>query len=141
VTLKVEIGLLEDIETEVAAAAPGEDDPEAGEEDATPDIGAAAMFGLTLAPITDADRETYSIGADIDGVLVSAVEPGSEAAEKSVEAGHVIVQVSQQDVEAPEDVVARIDALKSEGRRTVMFLIADADDKMRFVSLRFSDAR
>ena len=96
------------------------------------------MFGLTLAPITDADRETYSIGAEIEGVLVSAVEPGSEAAEKSVEAGHVIVQVSQQDVEAPEDVVARIDALKSEGRRTVMFLIADADrqDALRFAAFQ-----
>ena len=148
VTLKLEIGLLDDAETEVAAAGDepqaGEDDePQAGDEDedAPGDIDAAAMFGLTLAPITDADRETYSIGADIDGVLVSAVEPGSEAAEKSVEVGHVIVQVSQQDVGAPEDVVARVDALKSEGRRTVMFLMADADDKMRFVSLRFSDAR
>jgi serine protease Do len=149
VTLELEIGLLDDAETEVAAA--GDDEPQTGEEDEpqageegadAPDaVDAAGMFGLTLAPITDADRETYSIGADIDGVLVSAVEPGSEAAEKSVQAGHVIVQVSQQDVEAPEDVVARVDALKSEGRRTVMFLMADADDKMRFVSLRFSDAR
>jgi serine protease Do len=141
ITLEIEIGLLEE-ETEVAAASP--DETEDGE---TKDKGepgpsiadAAAMFGLTLAPITDADRRTYEIDAGVDGVLVSAVEPGSEAAEKSVQPGDVIVQVSQKDVAAPADVVTRIEQLKSEGRRTVMFLVSGIQNKMRFVSLRFGD--
>ena len=53
------------------------------------------MFGLTLGPITDEARKTYSIDASVEGVLVTAVEPGSEAEEKSVKPGDVIVQVSQ----------------------------------------------
>ena len=49
------------------------------------------------------------------------------------------MQVSQTDVAEPEDVIARIEELKSEGRRTVMLLVSGADKKLRFVSLRFED--
>jgi serine protease Do len=140
VTLGIRIGLLE--ETQVAAAESGEPEGEADAEDnAAGEVDAAGMFGLTLAPITDADRETYSIDPNVAGVLVSAVEPGSEAAEKSVQPGDVIEQVSQTDVAAPEEVAARIEELKTEGRRTVMFLVSGAENKKRFVSLRFEEAQ
>ena len=42
----------------------------------------------------------------MEGVLVTAVEAGSEAEDKSVKAGEVIVQVSQTDVTEPEEVIA-----------------------------------
>ena len=35
----------------------------------------------------------------------------------------------------------RVEELKSEGRRTVMFLVSGAENKLRFVSLRFEDAQ
>ena len=36
---------------------------------------------------------------------------------------------------------ARIEQLKTEGRRTVMLLVSGAENKLRFVSLRFEDAK
>ena len=99
------------------------------------------MFGLSLGAITDDARKTFSIDGSVEGVLVTAVEPGSEAEDKNLKPGEVIVQVSQTDVTKPEDVVARIEELKSEGRRTVMLLVSGADNKLRFVSLRFEDAQ
>ena len=65
--------------------------------------------------------------------------PGSEAAEKSVKPGDVIVQVSQRESPSPDDVAERVEQLKSEGRRAVMFLVSGAENKLRFVSLRFED--
>ena len=50
------------------------------------------------------------------------------------------MQVSQTDVTEPGQVLERIKELKSEGRRTVMLLVSGADDKLRFVSLRFEEA-
>jgi serine protease Do len=97
------------------------------------------MFGLTLGPITDEARQDFSIDGSIEGVLVSAVDPGSEAEEKNLKPGEVILQVSQTDVSTADDVVKRIDELKAEGRRTVMLLVSGADKKLRFVSLRFED--
>lgn len=136
VTLQITVGLLDE-DAQVAAAE--SDDPD--EEAAPPTDDAATMFGLTLGAITDEARQTYSIAPEIEGVLVTAVEAGSEAEQKSVQAGDVIVQVSQEDVTAPEEVTARIEELKSEGRRTVMFLVSGSENKLRFVSLRFEDTQ
>jgi serine protease Do len=135
VTLKLDVGLLED-EPQLAAAAAGEE--EEGEGTQVPDD-AAQMFGLTLGAITEESRSEFSIDDAVEGVLVAEVEGGSEAAEKGVKKGEVIVQVSQQDVAAPEEVIARIEELKAEGRRTVMLLVSGEGNKLRFVSLRFED--
>jgi serine protease Do len=134
-TLSVKVGLLED---EVAAAGPGTDpDAEPEDDPAVPSI--AEMFGLTLGPITDEARATYSIDSTVEGVLVTEVAPGSEAEEKSVRPGDVIVQVSQEAVADANDVAALVEKLKEQGRRTVMFLLSGAENKLRFVSFRFED--
>jgi serine protease Do len=135
VQLKVEVGLLKDAQVAAAAATEG------GKGEGAP--GAApqpSLFGLTLGPITDESRKTFSIGADVNGVLVTGVEPGSEADQKAVQPGDVILQVSQKDVKAPEEVSARVDELKTQGRRSVMFLVSSAQSKLRFVSLRIEPA-
>jgi len=134
VTLKVEVGLLED--EKLASADPAGD----GGGEATPAETPAQMFGLALGEITDEARKSFSIGESVAGVLVTAVEPGSEAEEKSLKPGEVIVQVSQTDVTEPDQVIERINKLKAEGRRTVMLLVSGADNKLRFVSLRFEEA-
>jgi serine protease Do len=135
-TLKIEVGLLEDEQKVAAAAAGGEE--EQGESAPAPDD-AAQMFGLTLGAITEELRSEFSIDDSVEGVIVAEVADGSEAAEKGVKKGEVIVQVSQQDVAAPEEVIARIEELKAEGRRTVMLLLSGEGNKLRFVSLRFED--
>jgi serine protease Do len=137
VTMPIEVGLLQDEPVKKASLSPGEQ--EGGDSATPPADDAAKMFGLTLGPITDEARQDFSIDGSIEGVLVSAVDPGSEAEEKNLKPGEVILQVSQTDVSTADDVVKRIDELKAEGRRTVMLLVSGADKKLRFVSLRFED--
>jgi serine protease Do len=145
ITLPIEIGVLQEKKV-AAAASSSSSDPgsSAGAEDATePDAApvddVAAMFGLKLGPITDDARKTYSIDSGVKGVLVASVAPGSEADEKRVRAGDVIVQVSQKPVSAPQDVASRVQELKSEGRSSVLLLVSSGDSKLRFVSLRLDD--
>src|SRR5688500_11315562 len=137
VKLQVEVGLLD--EEQIAAAATKE--PKEGDKDGPAVETARSLFGLTLGPITDEARQTYAIDDGVKGVLVTGVETGSEAAEKNVKAGDVIVQVSQRAVSKPDDVTTRVEQLKSEGRRTVMFLVSGAENKLRFVSLRMEEAQ
>jgi serine protease Do len=136
VTLEIEVGLLEE-EGTLASAGVGDESEEDESQKAIDD--AAQMFGLSLGEITEESRDTYSIDDSVDGVLITAVEAGSEADDKAVKPGEVIVQVSQKDVAAPEEVVKRIEELKEEGRRTVMLLLSGVGNKLRFVSLRFED--
>src|SRR5690606_26261877 len=73
VTFPIEVGVLEDAQ-QVAAVGDAEADTP---DDAAEAAGTASLFGLTLAPLTEEARQTYTIGADVEGVLVAAVEAGS----------------------------------------------------------------
>ena len=94
------------------------------------------VLGLKLEALSAESREKYKIGKDIKGVLVAAVEPGSSAEEKRVLPGDVIVEVSQEAVSTPAEVVDRVTQLKSEGRRSALLLIAGKDNELRFVAVR-----
>ncbi len=136
VTLQITVGLLEDETSVVAATTSGSEEQEDPE---IPDEDVAQMFGLKLDTITDDLRRTFAIDEDVEGVLVAEVMDGSEAKEKGVKKGEVILQVSQWDVKAPEEVIARIEELKAQGRRTIMLLLSGEGNTQRHVSLRFED--
>jgi serine protease Do len=77
-------------------------------------------FGLKVAPAQD--------GA---GVTVTAVEPGSPAAERGLKAGDVILEVAGKEVHQPSDVR---DALQASTKKRVLMLVKTGDGQ-RFLAL------
>jgi len=96
-------------------------------------------LGMELSAITDELRERYSLGADVEGVIVTDVEPLSAASERQIRAGQVILEVGQEPVRSPEDVAERLEELRAEGRRSALLLVSDADGEVRFVALAIND--
>ncbi|HAT87528.1 Do family serine endopeptidase [Cohaesibacter gelatinilyticus] len=95
------------------------------------------LLGMSLTSLTEAERKKHGLGATVEGVVVEAVEPGSQAAEKGIAAGMVIVEMDQEIVSTPEDVAKRVQAHKSEGKQTILFLLARPDGgELVFVPLR-----
>jgi serine protease Do len=92
-------------------------------------------LGLDLSPITDEAKRRFSIKDNVKGVLISRVDPNSSAAEKRLQPGDIIVEVQQEPVTTPDAVAKRIDALKKEGKKSALFLIANAQGDVRFVAL------
>ncbi|GJE29734.1 DegQ family serine endoprotease [Methylobacterium organophilum] len=92
-------------------------------------------LGLNLSGITDELRRRYSIKDSVKGVVITRVDPSSTAADKRIQAGEVIVEVGQEAVSSPADVTKRIDALKKEGRKSVLLLVASAAGDVRFVAI------
>jgi serine protease Do len=133
-TVQVELGRLEEGEEMMARLESGEE-----ELDGIAPLGTQTL-GLTLEALTEDGRSQYGIGESINGVLVTDVEPGSPAEEKGIQAGDVVLEVSQEPVATPEDVTARIEQLKTEGRRSALFLVASRDNDMRFVAIRIDEA-
>jgi serine protease Do len=70
-----------------------------GAKAATPPPGKA---GVSVAPLDAATRLRLRVPADVNGVLVTAVDPGSPAARAALKPGDVIVQVGQQQVTTAE---------------------------------------
>jgi serine protease Do len=115
---------------------------EEGEEVAKSDDGPAPkpehqreLLGLSLAPLTDELRDRYGIGQSIEGVVVVEVKPDSPAAQKEVKPGDVIVEVTQEKVKRPQDVEARLLAVRKSGRRSVLLLLSDGKGELRFVAV------
>ena len=75
-------------------------------------------------------RERYGIGQSIEGVVITEVKPNSPAAQKDVKAGDVIVEVTQEKVKQPQDVKARLLAVRKAGRRSVLLLLSDAKGEL-----------
>jgi len=122
---KVTLGRLEDGEKQASLQQPSTE---------TPTVTRQAL-GLNLSTMNDELRKRYSLKDDLKGVVVTRVDPNSNAADKRIQAGEVIVEVGQEPVTSPADVTKRIDSLKSEGRKSALLLIANAQGEVRFVAV------
>jgi C-terminal processing protease CtpA/Prc len=105
---------------------------------AVPESATAKVLGLDLASLTGELRERYRIATRVNGVVVTAVDTGSSAAEKRLRAGDVIVEVGQVQVTTPANVQARVEQLRKEGRKSALLLVVDSEGKSRFVALPLS---
>jgi serine protease Do len=99
-----------------------------------PDVTRQAL-GLNLSGITDEARRRFNLKDGLKGVVVTRVDPNSNAADKRIQAGDLIVEVGQEPVTTPTDVTRRIDQIKKEGRKSALLLVSNAQGEVRFVAL------
>ena len=130
-TLPVEIGLLEDDAT-LASASPGDGKPDA------PAPSAESVLGMSLTPLTDEMRAQAGLDTDARGLLVTAIENGSDAFSKGLREGDLIVEVGQEPVATPDDMRQRVDAAEAAGRNSILLLVR-RDGQPRFVALNVSN--
>ncbi|MBS9479139.1 Do family serine endopeptidase [Ancylobacter sp. VKM B-3255] len=127
--LKLVVGRLN--EAEVAAATP--EAPEAKPD--APKVETQKLLGLDLAELTPELRTRFKIKDELKGVVVMAVEPGSVAAERGIAPGNLIVEVNQEATATPKDIENRLEALKKDGRRSALLMVADPEGQIRFTAL------
>jgi serine protease Do len=92
-------------------------------------------LGLNLANMSDDLRKRYKIKDTVKGVVITGVEAQSPAADKRLNAGDVVVEVSQEAVSDTDALQKRVDQLKKDGRKSALLLVANADGELRFVAL------
>lgn len=82
-------------------------------------------LGLLLAPGSE---------GGVDGVVIVEVDSSSEAAEKGLSAGDVIVEVGGKHVSTPEDVAAAVHDAQKAHRGAILMLVKSGDNT-RFVAI------
>jgi serine protease Do len=107
--------------------------------DAAPDAPqVSSLLGLTVTPLTADIRTELGAAADMEGLAVTEVEEGSEAAEKGLSAGDIITEAGQQKVVTIADLDARVQAARDAGRKSLLLLVRRAGDP-RFVALTLDE--
>ena len=131
-TVKVTLGRLEDGEQQMAS----KDNP--GGDTKAPEVKPVEtkVLGMKLAELNDESRKKFEIVPEIKGVIIAEVDPNSAAAEKQIAAGEVITEIAQEAVTKPEDVVKKIEALKKEGRKNALLMVASKTGELKFVTVR-----
>ena len=127
-TKKVTLGRLEDGEKAVQAAAKTQAEP--AEKPVT-----QKALGLDLASLSKDLRTRYKIKDSVKGVIITNVDGTSDAADKRLSVGEVIVEVAQEAVANAADVKKRVDQLKKDGKKSILLLVSNADGELRFVAL------
>src|ERR1700756_1807397 len=126
-TKTVTLGRLEDGEKLAAA------DPKDGGTTDKPVV--KKTLGLELATMSDDLRKRYKIKDTVKGVIITGVDANSPAADKRLSPGDVIVEIAQEAVANADELQAKIDKLKKDGRKSALLLVAGADGELRFVAL------
>lgn len=126
----VTLGRLEDGEKLQQASANGGKEPPTPPKPVT-----STVLGLELSNVTDELKKRFNLKDGLKGAVVTKVDANSTAADKRIVPGDVILEVSQEPVTAPADVAKRVEAVKKQGKKNVLLLVASARGEERFVAL------
>jgi serine protease Do len=74
-------------------------------------------------------------------VVITAVDPNSDASDKGLQRGDLVVSVNQQLVTTPAQVQAAVDAARRAGRTNVLLLVKRGTAPEAFVGIEISNAQ
>ncbi|MBB3660564.1 serine protease Do [Rhizobium sp. BK650] len=97
-----------------------------------------SALGMQVSGITPELRNELRLRVDARGVVVAAVNPDSQAGRLGIRPGTVITEVQNEAVDSPGDLVRRVEALKAEGRSSLVILVLAANGQTRIVALNLS---
>jgi serine protease Do len=105
----------------------GESEENAEPEQPSEDIGNVDLkqLGLTLKAAEGKDG----------GVVIAEVDPNSDAADKGLSEGDIILKAENETVKSPKDVVDAVKKTKDEGRPSVLFHIKKGGDQTVLVAV------
>jgi serine protease Do len=98
-----------------------------------PEASTKAM-GLGLAALTPDMRQQYNLDDDVHGVLVTHVDPNSDAADKGLRPGDVLRSIGNQPVHSPADVKSKVAEAHAAGRKSVLLLVTRGGGE-RFIAV------
>jgi serine protease Do len=109
--------------------------PNRGERGGANRQASTSSLGMELMALTTETREQFNVDGKVTGVVVSSVDPNSEAADKGFRPGDVIVGIGNKTVRAPSDIEQGVADAKKSGRETVLLLVS-GDQGQHYVALK-----
>jgi serine protease Do len=112
----------------------GQDDEGTGQ-DTSPTDSASETLGLSLQPVTPQIARALNLPAGTTGVVITAIDPSSDAADKRLQRGDIILSVNRQPVTTPAQVLAAVEVARRAGRTSILMLVKRGNSPEAFVGL------
>lgn len=122
------------------AGAGGEDNAFGGSEDGddgtTVPGSATNALGVTVLPLTPAIARNLNVDSSVQGVVVATVDPNSDAGQKGMKRGDVIVSANGSPTTTPAALAAIIAQAKAAGRSQIAALVVRGRTPPAFIGLK-----
>ena len=101
----------------------------------TPGVATQKALGLSLAPLTPDLGRAANLPATAKGVIITGVDPNSDAGEQGLQRGDLIMSINNQAVSQPVQVVTAVDGARKAGRTSVLLLVKRGNAPEGFVAV------
>ena len=95
----------------------------------------APILGMELAAVDPATRQEFNLAQNAHGVVIEGVKDSSDASDKGLQRGDVIVRAGDRQVSGTGDISAAINDWKKDGRKIIPLAIT-RDGRTLFVPLK-----
>ncbi|MFN3076827.1 MAG: DegQ family serine endoprotease [Alphaproteobacteria bacterium] len=92
-------------------------------------------LGLGVAPVNTQVREQFDLPENARGIVITQVDADSDAHDKGLRPGDLIVEVNQKEVTGPADLTHQVDLAVRASRKTVLLLVEN-ENGLRFIALK-----
>ncbi|MCA1652730.1 MAG: Do family serine endopeptidase [Sphingomicrobium sp.] len=99
---------------------------------------ATRALGLSLQPLTPGAVQALSLPPGTHGVVITAIDSNSDASDKGLRRGDVIISVNQALVTTPPQVAAAVSEARATGRMSVLLLVKRGTAPERFVGINLA---
>jgi serine protease Do len=96
------------------------DDQGGGGQPETPEAAHPNALGMSLGVLDEATRRHLGLGAEIHGAVVLSVKASSDAGEKGLHAGDVLMRVGDAAINTPADVQTAVTQARREGKTSIL---------------------
>ena len=123
----------ERVELEVVLGELPDDSELAALTEPAPEMGSGGQveeLGMTLSSLTPELRTEYGLDEDLEGAVVTDLDPYGPAAEKDLQPGDVVIEVDSDPVTDAQEAANRIKQTEEEGHRVVTLLVMRGGEPM-----------
>ncbi|TMJ18420.1 MAG: Do family serine endopeptidase [Alphaproteobacteria bacterium] len=98
-------------------------------------------LGVAVEPLTPSMAQRLNIrDASVRGLVVGRVDPNSDAGQKGLQAGDVILSINQQPTTTPEAAASIVDAARRAGRNTVLLQVKRGNNPPAYIGVELARA-
>jgi serine protease Do len=123
------------------AALSGDTDNAVPQDDQTTRQATRDTLGFAVTPITPEIARALALPAPVRGVVITAIDQGSDAGQKGLQRGDIVTAVNQRPVATAADVATAVAAAKAAGRTSVLLSVQRGNTPSRYLPVRLNDRK